>query len=55
MPYSREKAAYPLPWLKTENKFWVSVRRIDQAGGDRNLICTCPPMEEYLEKKSVHE
>jgi len=49
LPYSREKAAFPLPWLKTENKFWVSVRRIDQAGGDRNLICTCPPMEEYLE------
>ncbi len=46
MPYSREKAAYPLPWLKTGNKFWVSVRRIDQAGGDRNLICTCPPIEK---------
>lgn len=49
LPYSREKAAFPRPWLKTENKFWVSVRRIDQARGDRNLICTCPPMEEYLE------
>ncbi len=44
--YSREKAAYPLPWLK-ENKFWVSVARADNATGDRNLICTCPPIEEY--------
>jgi glycine dehydrogenase len=45
-PYSREKAAYALPWLK-ENKFWVSVARADNATGDRNLICTCPPIEEY--------
>jgi len=44
--YSREKAAYPLPWLR-ENKFWVSVARADNATGDRNLICTCPPIEEY--------
>ncbi len=44
--YSREKAAYPLHWLK-ENKFWVSVARADNATGDRNLICTCPPIEEY--------
>ncbi len=50
MPYSREKAAFPLPWLRSGNKFWVSVRRIDQAGGDRNLVCTCPPMEEYVEQ-----
>jgi len=46
-PYSREKAAYPLNWLK-ENKFWVSVARADNAAGDRNLICTCPPIEEYM-------
>jgi glycine dehydrogenase len=45
--YSREKAAYPLHWLK-ENKFWVSVARADNATGDRNLICTCPPIEEYM-------
>jgi len=45
--YSREKAAYPLNWLK-DNKFWVSVARADNAAGDRNLICTCPPIEEYM-------
>jgi glycine dehydrogenase len=39
-PYTREKAAYPLPWVR-ENKFWPSVSRIDNAYGDRNLICTC--------------
>ncbi|MCP3929050.1 MAG: aminomethyl-transferring glycine dehydrogenase [Bacteroidetes bacterium] len=47
-PYSREKAAYPLPYLKEQNKFWPSVARIDNAYGDRNLVCTCPPMEEYV-------
>ncbi len=44
--YSREKAAYPLPWVRA-SKFWPSVGRIDNPYGDRNLICTCPPMEEY--------
>merc|ERR1711871_922882 len=44
--YSREVGAYPLPWL-TENKFWPSVGRVDDTYGDRNLVCTCPPMEEY--------
>jgi glycine dehydrogenase len=44
--YSREKAAWPLPWVR-ENKFWVSVSRIDSAYGDRNLVCSCPPIEEY--------
>ncbi|GAP86718.1 putative glycine dehydrogenase [Rosellinia necatrix] len=43
--YSREKAAYPLPWLK-EKKFWPSVARIDDAYGDLNLFCTCPPVED---------
>ncbi len=47
--YSREKAAYPLPYLRQGFKFWASVGRIDQAFGDRNLICTCPPMEAYAE------
>ncbi len=47
--YSREKAAYPLPYLRRGFKFWASVGRIDQAFGDRNLICTCPPMEAYAE------
>ncbi|KAI1635957.1 glycine dehydrogenase [Biscogniauxia mediterranea] len=43
--YSREKAAYPLPWLK-EKKFWPSVARVDDAYGDMNLFCTCPPVED---------
>ncbi|MBN8702065.1 MAG: aminomethyl-transferring glycine dehydrogenase [Bacteroidetes bacterium] len=47
--YSREKAVYPLNWVK-DNKFWPSVSRIDNAHGDRNLICTCLPMESYLEE-----
>lgn len=45
-PYSRTKAAYPLPFVK-ENKFWPSVSRIDNAYGDRNLMCTCLPIEEF--------
>jgi glycine dehydrogenase len=45
-PYSREKAAYPAPWQK-EFKFWPSVGRIDNAYGDRNLVCTCPPIDAY--------
>ncbi|NUM31761.1 MAG: aminomethyl-transferring glycine dehydrogenase [Bacteroidetes bacterium] len=44
--YSREKAAYPLNWLKN-NKFFPSVSRIDNAFGDRNLVCACPPTESY--------
>ena len=45
-PYSREKAAYPLEWIR-ENKFFASVSRVDDAYGDRNLICTCAPTESY--------
>jgi len=44
--YTREKAAFPLPYVKA-NKFWATVSRIDSAYGDRNLICACPPLEEY--------
>jgi glycine dehydrogenase len=44
--YARQKAAYPLPWIR-ENKFWPSVARIDDAYGDRNLVCTCAPIEAY--------
>jgi glycine dehydrogenase len=44
--YSREQAAFPLPWVRA-NKFWPSVGRIDNPYGDRNLICICPPMEAY--------
>jgi glycine dehydrogenase len=47
-PYSREKAAYPLPYLRKGYKFWATVGRINQAEGDRNLICICPPIEEYM-------
>ncbi len=45
-PYSREQAAFPVLWVK-ENKFWPSVSRIDEAYGDRNLVCTCPPVDSY--------
>ncbi|MEV0347425.1 aminomethyl-transferring glycine dehydrogenase [Nonomuraea sp. NPDC050680] len=45
-PYSRTEAVYPLPSLR-EGKYWVPVRRIDQAYGDRNLVCSCPPLEAY--------
>ncbi len=45
--YSREQAAFPLPWVKA-SKFWPSVKRIDNAAGDRNLVCTCPPVEAYV-------
>jgi glycine dehydrogenase len=45
-PYSREQAAFPAPWVR-EQKFWPAVARIDNAYGDRNLVCTCPPMERY--------
>jgi len=45
-PYSRQKAAYPLPFVK-EAKFWPAVSRIDNAYGDRNLVCSCLPVEEY--------
>lgn len=47
-PYSREKAAFPLEYI-AENKFWPSVRRVDDAYGDRNLICTCAPIEAYMQ------
>ncbi|MEZ5658821.1 MAG: aminomethyl-transferring glycine dehydrogenase [Burkholderiaceae bacterium] len=45
-PYSREQAVFPLPHVR-EAKFWPSVKRIDNAGGDRHLICTCPPIADY--------
>jgi glycine dehydrogenase len=44
--YSRELAVYPLNWVRAA-KFWPSVKRIDNAAGDRNLVCTCPPIEAY--------
>ncbi|QRM88070.1 aminomethyl-transferring glycine dehydrogenase [Lacinutrix sp. WUR7] len=47
-PYTRDTAAYPLEYVH-DNKFWPSVRRVDDAYGDRNLICTCAPIEEYID------
>jgi len=51
-PYSRQKAAYPLPYVK-EAKFWPSVSRIDNAYGDRNLVCSCLPIEAYTKKEEA--
>jgi glycine dehydrogenase len=48
-PYSREMAAFPMPWVR-ERKFWPHVSRVDNVFGDRNVVCTCPPIEEYAEK-----
>jgi glycine dehydrogenase len=48
-PYSREKAAYPLNWVR-DSKFWPSVGRVDNAYGDRNLVCSCTPIEAYMEE-----
>ncbi|MCX8106120.1 MAG: aminomethyl-transferring glycine dehydrogenase [Ignavibacterium album] len=48
-PYNREKAGYPLKWTRT-NKFWPSVARVDNAYGDRNLVCSCVPVSEYAEE-----
>jgi glycine dehydrogenase len=45
-PYSREQAAFPLPFVRA-NKFWPSVGRIDNPYGDRNLFCSCPPVETF--------
>ena len=47
LPYSREKAAFPLDYVR-DSKFWPSVRRVNDAYGDRNLICTCAPIEDYV-------
>jgi glycine dehydrogenase len=48
MPYGREKAAFPTPYVRA-HKFWPAVGRVNNAYGDRNLLCTCPPVEEYAE------
>ena len=46
--YSREEAVYPLPGLRI-NKYWPPVNRIDNVFGDRNVVCSCPPIESYQE------
>ena len=48
-PYSRQKAAYPINWVR-DNKFWPSVAKVDSAYGDRNLVCSCAPIEAYMEE-----
>jgi glycine dehydrogenase len=48
LPYTREMAAFPLDYVK-DNKFWPTVRRVDDAYGDRNLVCSCAPIEDYIE------
>ncbi|HZV69172.1 MAG TPA: aminomethyl-transferring glycine dehydrogenase [Saprospiraceae bacterium] len=53
LPYSRSEAAYPLPMLRHRHKFWASVARVDNAYGDRNLICICPPIEAYATPEPV--
>ncbi len=45
--YSRERAAFPAPWTR-ERKFWPAVSRVDNAYGDRNIVCSCPPIEAYV-------
>jgi glycine dehydrogenase len=47
LPYTREQAAFPLDYI-LENKFWPTVRRVDEAFGDRNLVCSCAPIEAYM-------
>ena len=46
-PYARQKAAYPLPWVRA-SKFWPSVGRLNNTLGDRKLVCSCPPIEDYM-------
>jgi glycine dehydrogenase len=45
-PYSRKQAAFPAAWVR-EHKFWPAVSRINEAYGDRHLVCSCPPMDSY--------
>lgn len=56
-PYSRKKAAFPLPWLTSSKKIWPACARVDDAYGDQHVFCTCPPLEAYsisdLEKPPV--
>jgi glycine dehydrogenase len=52
LPYTRQEAAFPAAWIKG-NKFWPSVSRIDGAYGDRNLVCSCSPVEQYAESATV--
>ena len=51
-PYSRDKAAFPLSFVR-EQKFWPSVGRVDNAYGDRNLVCSCLPVSEYDDEMAL--
>ena len=53
-PYPRKKAAYPLASLKSA-KFWPTTSRLNDTYGDRNLVCSCPPMETFLEAEDERE
>jgi len=48
-PYTRKEAAFPAPWVNEKSKFWPTIGRVDNVYGDRNLVCTCPPMSVYEE------
>ena len=50
--YSREVGAYPAPWVRA-NKFWPTCGRVDNVYGDRNLVCTCPPLEAYMDDEDI--
>ena len=50
--YTRETGAYPAPWIRA-NKFWPTCGRVDNVYGDRNLVCTCPPLEAYMDEEDV--
>ncbi|NNE30550.1 MAG: aminomethyl-transferring glycine dehydrogenase, partial [Saprospiraceae bacterium] len=51
LPYPRSKAAFPVEYLRSGHKFWPAVGRVDNAYGDRNLVCICPPIEDYLDEE----
>ena len=51
-PYTRKDAVFPLPWI-AENKFWPAVGRVDDAYGDRNLVCSCTPLERHIKKNEI--
>lgn len=53
LPYTRTEAAFPIPELKHHHKFWPAVGRVDNAFGDRNLVCTCPPIEAYASPETI--
>merc|ERR1719433_2093427 len=53
-PYSREIGAFPAPFVRADTKLWPSVGRIDDAHGDKNLVCSCPPMETYVSPHVVN-